>query len=467
MQSKVSMVVPCYNKEKYIGAMLESVYRQLWNNIELILINDGSTDGTRDIISEWEPKLRARGYDVVIADQENAGCCAAVKEGLLKIHGAYFCTVDCDDLLLPEYVSRMAGWLEKHPEYEWGMCDFMTLEDIFDEKAQPIRDEDKITPGGESFLDDFMFARFCKYVWRILTRTDYLRKCIDIAKFPARRSATHEPAFYVPLIAGSGRVKVFRDKLYKYNFGCDGLSKHTSMQKRKAYETDYLNMIAVALKETDIAADECVRLQKIAELNALRVLSFTAIGPNEQADVFCEHVRELAAGLNGFFSPQKKIDAARLCRDDIPTIWKCAELRLFGYTNAETPNILRALPNGRIIGYGVLGKAAAARLPKLSGTPLDPELLWDISAKEDSSIAGKAVLRPEWNSLSPGDTVLVFPRDENLRKNIAAELLALGVNKVLYSEDITECTAAYAYPEISAGYAANIDFYCNNRKTEA
>jgi len=53
MQGKVSMVMPCYNKVNDISEMFDSIIAQEWNNIELILVNDGSTDGTRDIIAAF------------------------------------------------------------------------------------------------------------------------------------------------------------------------------------------------------------------------------------------------------------------------------------------------------------------------------------------------------------------------------------------------------------------------------
>lgn len=78
----VSMVVPCYNKVNYIGEFFQSVYDQVWDNIELILVNDGSTDGTREIIRQWEPRFVRRGYSVQIIDQENRGVFGAIKAGL-------------------------------------------------------------------------------------------------------------------------------------------------------------------------------------------------------------------------------------------------------------------------------------------------------------------------------------------------------------------------------------------------
>jgi len=67
MQGKVSMVVTCFNKVKYISAMLDSVLEQVWDNIEVILVNDGSTDGTREIIAENELFMNINMFQYVKA----------------------------------------------------------------------------------------------------------------------------------------------------------------------------------------------------------------------------------------------------------------------------------------------------------------------------------------------------------------------------------------------------------------
>jgi glycosyltransferase involved in cell wall biosynthesis len=463
-QSKVSMIVPCYNKEKYIGNMLRSVCEQTWDNIELILVNDGSADGTREIISAWEPKLRARGYAVIIVDRENAGVGAAVKAGMLRMRGEYFCTIDCDDALMSEYVSTMAGYLEEHPGYAWAMCGFIAFENIFDENTTLAFAEDKVEPGGERFLEDFMFARFGKYVWRIFTRTEYLKKCMDIEKFPELRSATHEPSFYIPLIAGSGRVKVFRDKLYRYNFGCEGLSKHTTMVKRKSYETDYLHMISIALEKTDVPHDVRNKLERIARLNALRVLSLAAVREDSPDSEFREYVDESADVLNTFFMPQRKFVLTASHYENIHGLWEAVEICLFGFKNNDFAHIRRELSSGRIIGYGALGRVAAKQLPKLAGTPLEPDLLWDVSAQENSAVEGRSVVRPAWNNLSPKDTILIFPKDADLRDGVTGKLRACGATKFLYAEDIAEyIVIACDFPEIDF----RTEDFCGNSRYAA
>jgi len=117
------MIVPCYNKVKYISDMLDSVIKQEWDNIEVVLVNDGSSDGTREIMSNYTEKLESRGYTVVILDQENQGVASAIKNGLEHISGEFVCFPDCDDILHTEYVSAMVSALKSFPNTNCVVCD--------------------------------------------------------------------------------------------------------------------------------------------------------------------------------------------------------------------------------------------------------------------------------------------------------------------------------------------------------
>ena len=69
-QPLVSMIVPCYNCEKWIGRLIESVISQTYDNIELIVVNDGSTDRSGEIIDFYEQKVTDRGYKFKSIHQE-------------------------------------------------------------------------------------------------------------------------------------------------------------------------------------------------------------------------------------------------------------------------------------------------------------------------------------------------------------------------------------------------------------
>lgn len=94
MQGKkgvVSLLTPCFNGEKHIFRLLDSVLEQDYLFIEHIIIDDGSTDGTKDIIEKYIPLYNEKGYTLVYVYQENQGQSFAVNRGLKLISGEFFC----------------------------------------------------------------------------------------------------------------------------------------------------------------------------------------------------------------------------------------------------------------------------------------------------------------------------------------------------------------------------------------
>ena len=92
-----SVIVPVYNVEKYIEKCIESIFNNQINDVEIIIVNDGSTDNSRNIINKY-----AERDNIVIIDQENAGLSAARNSGLKIAKGEYILFLDSDDYLEPE-----------------------------------------------------------------------------------------------------------------------------------------------------------------------------------------------------------------------------------------------------------------------------------------------------------------------------------------------------------------------------
>ena len=99
-QPLISVLMPCFNAERYVGAALESVLAQTYAPIEVIVVDDGSSDGSAAVL---EP-FRARGVTVI--HQKNAGQCAAANHALSLAQGEYIKFFDADDLLHPEMIHR-------------------------------------------------------------------------------------------------------------------------------------------------------------------------------------------------------------------------------------------------------------------------------------------------------------------------------------------------------------------------
>lgn len=98
---KVSIVIPCYNHAKYLSSAIISAFFQTHKNIEVIVVNDGSTDHTS--------KLAGLYKDVILIDQENKGLSGARNAGIARATGDYILPLDADDMILPEFIEKTIG----------------------------------------------------------------------------------------------------------------------------------------------------------------------------------------------------------------------------------------------------------------------------------------------------------------------------------------------------------------------
>lgn len=105
----VSVVLPAYNAEKYVREAVQSILAQSFTNFELIIINDGSTDGTPAILE----KLREHDSRVILISRENKGLVESLNEGIDLARGIWVARMDADDIALPQRFERQLEWLEQ------------------------------------------------------------------------------------------------------------------------------------------------------------------------------------------------------------------------------------------------------------------------------------------------------------------------------------------------------------------
>ena len=104
MEKKVSVIVTTYNHEKYIEECLDSIYKQTYSNIDLLIINDGSTDNSDSIIRDCLVKSPFENSDYI--SQENKGACVARNIGLDWAEGDFVLIVDSDNTLPSNYIEK-------------------------------------------------------------------------------------------------------------------------------------------------------------------------------------------------------------------------------------------------------------------------------------------------------------------------------------------------------------------------
>lgn len=107
---KVSVIITAYNVQKYIKRTVESVVNQTLKNIEIIVINDGSIDCTKNIIEE----LANSDDRIIIVNKQNGGVSSARNKGLSLVKGEFIFQLDGDDWIEPECLEEMVGYAEKH-----------------------------------------------------------------------------------------------------------------------------------------------------------------------------------------------------------------------------------------------------------------------------------------------------------------------------------------------------------------
>ncbi|QYX31216.1 glycosyltransferase family 2 protein [Sphaerospermopsis torques-reginae] len=127
-----SIITPCYNAEKFISKAIESVRAQTFTDWEHIIVDDGSTDNSAEIVSSYmqlEPRLK-------LIKQSNSGACITRNNGFTASSQAsqYLLFFDADDCLEPQMLEIMINYLNAHPDVGAAYCDFYNI----DADDQPI-----------------------------------------------------------------------------------------------------------------------------------------------------------------------------------------------------------------------------------------------------------------------------------------------------------------------------------------
>jgi glycosyltransferase involved in cell wall biosynthesis len=125
MTPTFSVVVPAYNAERTIGDAIRSALAQTVVDLEVLVVDDGSTDGTSSVVEHFaaaDPRVRP-------LRQANAGVSAARNRALDEAGGRFASFLDSDDVLLPRYLETMGETLARHHEAGFADCDFWILDD--------------------------------------------------------------------------------------------------------------------------------------------------------------------------------------------------------------------------------------------------------------------------------------------------------------------------------------------------
>lgn len=116
----ISIVIPCYNQERFLDKCLSSLINQTYKHLEIIIVNDGSTDSSEKIIDSYiELSKSSETLRIIKINQENKGLGGAINTGLKFISGDLFCWQDCDDFYERDALEKLKKYLDENPNYDF------------------------------------------------------------------------------------------------------------------------------------------------------------------------------------------------------------------------------------------------------------------------------------------------------------------------------------------------------------
>ncbi len=118
----VSVIIPCYNQAHFLAEAVQSALDQDYPAVEVIVVNDGSPDNTREVATQF-------GDRIVYIEQENRGLSAARNAGIRAATGQYIALLDSDDIYLPSALTTLARCLDKHPNVGLVCSDALLFDD--------------------------------------------------------------------------------------------------------------------------------------------------------------------------------------------------------------------------------------------------------------------------------------------------------------------------------------------------
>lgn len=226
---EVSAIIPTYNRRDLVIRAIESVLAQTRSVEEIVVIDDGSTDGTGDVLRE------RYGGRIRYVYQPNAGVSAARNHGMSIAQGRYFALLDSDDEWLPKKTARQIEWMEAHPDFGMVLCDV--------ERIDAQRRVIDIFHRREVIREDGWALRWIIHNPALAPASAVLRREVfaDIGGFDESLRTAEDIDFHLR-IAHRWRIGVIEAPLVRAMRGHDGLSAESS-----TYD-DYVRVVERAVE---------------------------------------------------------------------------------------------------------------------------------------------------------------------------------------------------------------------------
>lgn len=234
---KITLVIPVYNSEKYIGRCLDSILNQTYNDVDILVINDGSKDKSKEIIEEYQKKYN----NIKLINQENMGVAKTRNKAIKLAETKYIMFMDNDDYIDSNYIETYLNKIEK------------TEADIVIGGYRRVNIDKKIL-----FKQELINTEWSKYIvlapWAKIFNRDFLIKNnIEFLDYSIGEDV------YFNLIAFSKNPKIEIIDYIGYNWYFNTKSVSNTSQRGLGDDTDIRVLLDKVLENCDIKDDELMK----------------------------------------------------------------------------------------------------------------------------------------------------------------------------------------------------------------
>lgn len=388
-QKKVSIIVPVYQVAEYLNKCVMSICEQTYSNLEIILIDDGSTDGSSQMCDEFEKK----DIRIAVIHKKNGGLSSARNAGLKVAKGDYVAFVDSDDYIHPAYIETLLRSCEEY-KCEIAVCDYMSVRDDID--PLPLNKHERVTcMNSRDTMHALTVDRYLLFIvcWNKL----YKRELFDDILFPDGR--IHEDEYVTHhLLYKSKNTVLINQYLYYYRKRANSIMSRPFSEKN--FDRIYGTMDRLHLLKKEGLEEEY--------RSTVKRLSFLI----EQAEKYCKinKANDSLSMLDEIKNLFNEFDVSD--RSDNTTINR--KIR-----DVDTSNI-----SGKIVIYGAgdVGRAIFEKLGEEAVSGWIDNLWYKI---QDTDIA----IKPVYELLNMEyDYVCITQRDSEVRNEVKQQILSWGVS---------------------------------------
>ena len=281
---KVSIIIPVYNREEYLDRCISSMINQTFSNIEIILINDGSTDGSAEICDSYAQK----DSRITVIHKPNGGVSSARNAGLEIMTGDYLCFCDSDDYFAPEMVEKS---LKQILAEDADMCTFNSYhnDNPSERKFFPVNIEIEVFDCGRFFAEYIHNGQAPYNVWSSIYKASLIKEN-DIRFCDYKRVFSEDSLFNLMFWSICKKYTHLDDCLYYY-------FRHENSLMTSSVPGDYIKRHVARVEDYENFVKRSKSKAKLGSATACLMWDFVRIAcarSKKQTDIVIKDFQSVA-----------------------------------------------------------------------------------------------------------------------------------------------------------------------------